>query len=157
MTEERNPYTAPATPVEECYATEFVGRPASVYLALVLILVGAAIELVSESGYLMMRSTEKGFMWEVIWRLFKLAITFWMCFHIARRRNWARYLLLAFVLVNALAVANQLLKSFMQMPDDVRYMIDWGRVAMYVAPSLLGAVAICLLFGPARTWFQVRN
>jgi hypothetical protein len=89
-------------------------------------------------------------------RLAKLILVAWLCYQIARARNWARIVLLVLTLLGVLALLFQLWIGLTQMPAGVKMAMDPQAIPRLALPSALNIAALFLLFVPGRKWFRRR-
>jgi hypothetical protein len=152
-----NPYSPPKAAVTDAGDSALDSRPRAVTIALLLVAVNVAIGF---WGVLRMWpgiSIGTVAAAAVAWRLARLLLVAWLCYQIARARNWARVILLVLTLLGALSFIFQLWIGLTQMPAGVRMAMDPKAIALMALPLVLNIAALFLLFVPGRKWFRRRE
>ena len=129
-------------------------RPRSVYASVALIVSSMVVALIRDSKIPVGPRMQELQAVLIAWQLLLLAMTLFIGLQLARGRNWARYVLLVFTAFEVMNLANAWVVS---RPLGVIVAVDLGAVLQYALPTLLDAAALCLLFGPAQSWFRPRN
>jgi len=151
---DHNPYTPPNSEV----GTGFVDGPpprrtVSVWIA--LFLVGLYILQLMYSIKLLRRFYAGGAVSEffVFWSGVRVVLAIAAFFAIAFGRRWGRILLVLITLQASFAAISGAWRVFSNVPE-----LPWASLAGFLAllPWLMCVVAIYLLFGAGRHWFEKR-
>jgi hypothetical protein len=151
-----NPYSPPKAEVSDAGEPALDSRPRAVTIALLLVALNIAIGF---WGVLRMwpgMNIGTVAAAALAWRLARLLLIAWLCYQIARARNWARVVLLVLTLLGVLSFLLQLWIGLTQMPAGVRMALDPMAIARMALPSALNIAALFLLFVPGRKWFSRR-
>lgn len=159
-TDERNPYSPPTAAVADISTERSLERPVAVVRAVKLLWVTFAISVLSTiAGLLLLPTQEAGgsFGVVIIVLLVALGVAFAICYWIYGAihagRNWARVLLLVFMIIGVLSVVaiGAMLVIARQMPtvgglDAIVTTVQW---------VLTGYATFLLFTPPANAWFRV--
>lgn len=149
-----NPYTPPKARVAD-RLVDPGPRPRAVTIALCLVGLLVLVECYHQVSRLtdMNEGEISGLSWLADW-LWPVGVLV-IAVLIARGRSWARWALAAYMLMQFYQFADAwLFLSGFESTEAVSYYM--GRVAMWMlpTPSLLSLIAVILVFGPVRRWFQ---
>jgi len=155
MAQNHNPYSPPGAPVADRAVSADAPRPVAVNIALLLLLAGAMISLLDALEFLQgpVPSMFGFLLIAFVWPLIKFGFALWICFQIARGRNWARWLPLAAVVFGVYS----LWLNIQMVPTGIRYAVDPWKLTTYLLPTVLYFAAVILLFWPGRAWFRQRE
>lgn len=151
-----NPYSPPKAAVSDAGESAMGPRPQVVNIALLLVAVNIAIGLWGALRRWPDISLGVVAIASMTMRLAKLILVAWLCYQIARARNWARIVLLVLTLLGVLALLFQLWIGLTQMPAGVKMAMDPQAIPRLALPSALNIAALFLLFVPGRKWFRRR-
>ena len=149
-----NPYTPPKTPVADRIA-DAGPRPIAVTIALLCI----GLLVLAECYHQVMRLTDvnegeiSGLSWLVDWLWVVGVLVIGLL--IARGRSWARWALAAYMLVQFYQLADAwLFLSGFESTEAMSYFLGPAAMWMLPTPSVLSLIAVILVFGSGRRWFQ---
>jgi len=143
-----NAYKPPDAPVADppLPAVKVARRPWPISLASILIL-AAIIDAGARLG--------RGNQLDLGVGMFWIGALVFLALMIERRRNWARWVLVAVAAWNLLKLI--LAVAAPSVPAGVHLMIDYGAVAREAAATLCLVAAVVLVFVPGRAWFERGN
>ena len=148
-----NPYRPPQTHVADSRQSD-EPRPGSIKLALVMIGLWLLVQSYHQLGRLEQVNTGEmsplGWMIDWVW-VGALAAT---GFLIARGRGWARWVLLAFALVELYQFADALLFISMFEEGALGEFFETSQLVILPMGPLVSVAAVILVFGPGRGWFN---
>lgn len=140
-----NAYRPPNAPVADPPppAVKLPRRPWPITLAsvtLVAAILDACVQL------------NRGDHFDVGFRAFWIGMMGFLALMIERRRNWARWVLMAIAVWNLLKLASWLIAP--NTPEGVVFVVDYVALAHECAVELCLVAATVLVFLPGRAWFQ---
>jgi len=145
-----NPYTPPSSSVADISEADAIPRPRSVVIAVALfvtdLVLGVAMFCYLVLGNEAIRNLPGVVAMSMIFLVLGCAISALLIWKIWQGKNWAR---IVWVIFSVLTLLSMLL------PNDNAVMPDtpWFDAAT----RLIDLVALFLVFGPGRAWFQRRN
>lgn len=145
-----NPYTPPATKVADAAKPAAPTLPAPVMVAVVLLWVGVAFELLNWMRMIPVMNQGAISPINLLFGLCAMILTAVLTWKIMRGRNWARVVLL---ILQVLLIGN-LIWSMMNSHAFV-YLNSEMMLTVFLRPALI-VIALVLLFGPGRAWFAPR-
>ena len=153
---DHNPYQPPKANPGDGVMAEAGPRPRAVDIALVLLAINILFGLVGAIGAwsAVNQAMISGLDWLLQW--VRLGVLVWMCFAIARGRNWARIVLLLLTALGLFNLVATMVATSRMMPIGMLFADDHMRLLILVFPALLPCVALYLLFFPGRSWFERR-
>jgi hypothetical protein len=144
---DRNPYSPPQTDVREAVAPDLAGpRPKPVTWAVRLLWIELALSVLDGGLAWHIKASNAERFIDVAALLVTLPLEAWVIYKIGRRRNWARYVALASVIISVLLWYGAVRQGISADPVTT---------IMGAMELMLDGVALYLLFAnPGRQWFK---